>query len=237
MNTAFVLRMAALIVATWGFDAIAADKPAAERPAPRISVVPAPPDGGPSPALRAAHEALRTGDLARAEDLYAALGSNDGRDVDVLLGQAAVALHRGDAEAARTRYMAVLRLEPGNATAQGALLALYGHADHASAESRLKALAAREPSSFLYQALGNVYAEQGQWPQAQHAYFQAFRLDPLGAAHAYNLAVSLDHIGQRAPARSYYLRAIELARARDTAGFDVRLAQQRADLLRAAAGE
>jgi tetratricopeptide (TPR) repeat protein len=206
-----------------------------QRPGPKIKVTRATPDAGPSLALLSAYNALKARDYDTAGRLYEELARTDPRNLDVLLGQAAVALHRGDIDAARNRYMGVLRLEPANATAQGALLALFGGADYAMAELRLKELAAREPSAFLYQALGNLYAEQALWPQAQHAYFQAHRLDARNADHAYNLAVSLEHIGQRALAGTYYRRAVELVPAYAAPGFDVAQAASRAAQLSAAA--
>lgn len=202
-------------------------------PAPKIKVTRAEPEAGPSPALRSAYEALSAGDYRTAEPLYEQLARSDPRNIDVLLGQAALAVQRGDTDAARNHYMAVLRLEPSNAVAQGVLLAIFGRADYPTAELRLKELTSREPVAFLYQALGTLYAEQGLWPQAQHAYFQAHRLEARNANHAYNLAVSLEHIGQRAQAAVYYRRAVELARARPTSAFDVAGAENRAARLTA----
>lgn len=209
----------------------------APRPAPKISVSRATPESGPSPALRAAYDALQRRDYETAARLYDHLARTDQRNPDVLLGQAAIALHRGDVDAARNHYVAVLRLEPANTTAQGTLLALFGRADYATAEMRLKELASRDPSAFLYQALGTLYAEQGLWPQAQHAYYQAHRVDAHNADHAYNLAVSLEHIGQREPAATYYRRAVELARTRPTTAFDVAHAQSRAARLAGAGND
>lgn len=211
--------------------------PAKQPAAPKIQVTRATPETGPSPALRSAYNALQARDYGTAGPLYEQLARADPRNLDVLLGQAAIALHRGDVDNARSHYVAVLRLEPSNTAAQGALLALFGRADYATAELRLKALADREPSAFLYQALGTLYAEQALWPQAQHAYFQAHRLDVRNADHAYNLAVSLEHVGQRALAGTYYRRAVDLARTQVATGFDVSRAENRAASLSAASGD
>ncbi len=200
----------------------------AEQPAPRIKVTAAQPEAEPSAPLRAAYRALQARDFEAAGRLYQDLARTDPRNVDVLLGQAAVAAQRNDYEAARTLYLAVLKLEPRNAAAQGGLLALFGRADYPTAELRLKGLLAREPNAFLYHALGTLYAEQAFWPQAQHAYFQAYHLDPASADHAFNLAVSLEHVGQRSLARTYYRRAMELARTSRAATFDLALAEERA---------
>ena len=53
----------------------------------------------------------------------------------------------------------------------------------------LKQLIAREPSAYLYFTLGNIYADQNRWPDAQQAYFQAHHLQPDNPDYAYNLAV------------------------------------------------
>lgn len=208
-----------------------------EVPTPRIKVSRAPPDTGPSAALKAAYGALRTRDFTTASRLYDDLLRHDERSIDALLGKAAVAMHRDETDTARELYLRVLRLEPANAPAQGALLALFGRADFTSAELRLKELIGREPSAFLYQTLGSLYADQGQWQQAQHAFFQAYHLDSRNPDHAYNLAVGLEHIGQRDLAATYYRRAIELARTAHSTGFDVALAESRAARLVAAGTE
>jgi tetratricopeptide (TPR) repeat protein len=206
-------------------------------PAPKVQVSRATPGVGPSPALRSAHATLQAGDYETASRLYGEVARNDPHNVDVLLGQAAIAIHRDDIDGARNAYLGALRLEPSNTVAQGALLALFGRADYETAELRLKELVAREPSAFLYQSLGTLYAEQGLWPQAQNAYFQAHRMEPRIPDHAYNLAVSLEHIGQRALAAMYYRRAVELARVRTTAAFDVAHAESRAAVITAAGRE
>ena len=83
--------------------------------------------------------------------------------------------------------------------------------------------------------LGNLYARQARWPEAEESYFAAYQADPENADYAYNLAVSLDHIEQRTAALSYYQRAIELADGRRVS-FDAGNAMTRVRLLTAAPG-
>ena len=72
---------------------------------------------------------------------------------------------------------------------------------------------------------GQPYAFRDDWPRAQQAYFRAHRLDGARPDYAYNLAVSLDHLGQYRLAVSFYTKALELAQG--WPGFDVTPAQQR----------
>jgi tetratricopeptide (TPR) repeat protein len=88
-------------------------------------------------------------------------------------------------------------------------------------------LIAREPSAPLYFNLGNVHAEQGQWPQAQQAYFQAHNLDPRNPDYAYNLAVGLEHLGQQKIALDYYRKALQLATDKGAVNFDTARIQAR----------
>jgi len=68
--------------------------------------------------------------------------------------------------------------------------------------------------------LGNVYAAQGRWNEAQSAYFDAQRQEPDSPDYAFNLAVSLEHINQPRAALDYYQRALKLMQTKG-ASFDV----------------
>jgi len=185
------------------------------------------------PLLMQAYEALQQGNLVQARDLYQQVLLAEPRSVDALLGLGAIAWKEGRIEETGQRYQRVLELEPRNPYAQAGLIAIIGGADPQASESRLRQLIAREPSAFLYFTLGNLYADQGQWPGAQQAYFQAFQLQPDNPDYAFNLAVGLEHIGQIRPALDYYRKALDLSFRKGRANFDQNLAIERVGQLSA----
>ena len=187
------------------------------------------------PTLMKAYEALQQGDLALARNLYEQVLLAEPRSIDALLGLGAIAWKEGRIEEAGQHYQRVLELEPRNAYAQAGLIAIIGGADPQASESRLKQLIAREPSAFLYFTLGNLYADQGQWPGAQQAYFQAYQFQPDNPDYAFNLAVGLEHIGQTRHALDYYRKALDLSFRKGRANFDQNLVIQRVGQLSARA--
>jgi tetratricopeptide (TPR) repeat protein len=202
-----------------------------------VAVRPAPATAGvPSVTLMQAWEALNQGRFEEARTLYQEVLQAEPHAVDALLGLAAIDTHQGNAEQAARHYARALELEPRNSAAQAGLISLIGQADPRLSETRLKQLIAREPTGFLYFALGNLYARQGQWPLAQPAYFQAYELQPDNPDYAYNLAVGLEHLGQPKIALNYYRRALELSSHRGHAGFDEARVQERIGQLSARVG-
>jgi tetratricopeptide (TPR) repeat protein len=182
----------------------------------------------PSPLLLNAYHSFQEGHFADAEKQYQALLQSEPRNQDVLLGLAAIAQQRGNAAQAGDYYLRVADLDPKNAVAQAGLASLVGASDPAAAQARLQRLLARqsgdsgnpEQTATLHFALGNLYAGQSHWPDAEQAYFQAQRLAPDNPDYAFNLAVSLDHLFQTKPALMYYQRAQQLLRQRGNANLD-----------------
>jgi Tfp pilus assembly protein PilF len=182
------------------------------------------------PALEAAYQAFNAGNLERAREAYQqVLGGNpDSRDA--LLGLAAVSMQAKQYGAAESYYTRLLELDPRDALAQAGLIGLKGQINPVSAESRLKNMIAVQPeATFLNFSLGNQYAAQGRWVEAQQAYFRAYTGDPEHPDFAYNLAVSLDQMHQTKEALEYYRRALALAESRpvsfDRAQVSKRVAQ------------
>ena len=180
-----------------------------------------------NPTLMQAYETLQSGDNARAKGLYEQVLHADPRNVDALLGLGAIALNDGRTDDASRYYQKVLELEPRNSYAQAGLISIVGGADLQASESRLKQLITRDPSAFLYFSLGNLYAEQGQWPSAQQAYYQAYQMQQDNPDYAFNLAIGLEHLGQNRPALVYYRKALDLSFKKGHANFDQSLVIQR----------
>lgn len=159
-----------------------------------------------------AFKTYQAGDLITAEKMYNdALRENpDNRDIH--LGLAAIALNKGDRGAAYAHYLKLLELNSTDAFALSSLISLSNNTDPVKDESVLKNLIQKEAKSpYLYFALGNIYAKQLRWAEAQQAFFNAYTLDSENPDYVLNLAVSLDKIGQYSTALNYYNLAIELS--------------------------
>lgn len=179
--------------------------------------------------LRDAYLAYQNGKLDEAQQLYLAIFRENARNPDVLLGLAAIAQQHGENLLAAKYFSQVLALDPRNAVANAGVSALS--ADDDNSESRLKTLLREQGNSAaLHFALGNIYADQSRWGEAQQAYFNAYTLESGNAGFSFNLAVSLDHLGQNKLAVQHYQRAMELNQTH-SAGFDHMQISQRIEEL------
>jgi tetratricopeptide (TPR) repeat protein len=179
-------------------------------------------NASPANAILAAYQSLQEGRLDEARRAYEKLRALEPRNPDVLLGLALIAQRQGRSDDAVQFYLKTLDADPKNTFAQASLTGMIARADPAAAETKFKALIAQQPAAFLSFGLGNVYASQGRWNEAQNAYFEAQRREPDSPDYAFNLAVSLEHINQTHAALDYYQRALKLAQAQGGgAAFDV----------------
>jgi len=127
---------------------------------------------------------------------------------------------------AREFYSRLMQLNPKDPLARTGLLQTLGEIDPIEHEQELQRLIQQYPNvAPLSFALGNLYAAQKRWNEAQSAYFDAFlfaRRSNEGAInpdYAYNLAVSLEQLRQPEAALDYYRQAQTLAMA-FSPGFD-----------------
>lgn len=179
--------------------------------------------------LERAYEALQADRLDEAQTQYTRILRGDRHNVDALLGLATIAVRQGKIDEGLMWYQRVLEADPGDPTAQAALINLKGQSDLSLAESRLRtALASQPESAALHFALGNLYARQQRWSEAQQAYFTAFTREGNNADYIFNLAVSLDHLHQHKLAAQYYQMAVNTAQSDRSVSFDTARARSRA---------
>ena len=171
--------------------------------------------GGPQihPQVSTGYAAYQSGDLAKARSDYLQALRDEPANRDALLGLAAVEMRAQRYDLADRYYQRVLQADPRDPHAQAGMLALRSQQlDPVQVESRVKSLLATDrESNVLYFTLGNQYAQQGRWAEAQQAYFKAFATDPDNPDFAFNLAVSIDQLRQPKLALEYYRRALVLA--------------------------
>ena len=190
------------------------------------------PQAGINPTLMGAYEAYNAGNDKDAIKLYKQVLQRDVRNTDALLGLGAIASRQGRMDDANGWYSKVLEVDPRNNIALAAMLdrnlqSNQSLGNEQGNETRLKNMLAKNPDDAnLHVALGNLYAEQNQWPAAQQAYFDAYSLNKT-ADNAFNLAVSLDQMGKPKLALPYYQRALDQANASsniDKAALEARIA-------------
>ncbi len=197
------------------------DAPVVPDAAPALRLTPSSSAPKLNPDLALAYQSLATGDYAAAQKLYAKLVLSEPLNVDAQLGLATAAARSGDYPSARQHYRQVLALDPRNGLAIVGLVALNEGTQPATLEIELKTLIGRNPDAApLHFALGNLYAGNHRWTEAQQAYFEAYRLEAANPDYLFNLAVSLDQLRQNRLALDYYRKAEAVAAARGGGQFD-----------------
>ncbi len=180
-----------------------------------------------SPDVARGYRELVSGDILAAHKSYAAALDADPMNLDALLGLATIEARSGNRMLASSHYRRALDIDPRNPTAMAGLASVAEFSRADNAETRLRGDLAMNPgSAALHFTLGNLFAIQSRWGEAQVEYFEAYRIEPTSGDYAYNLAVSLDHMRQPKLAAEYYERAIEAAHNQATQ-FDPQVAAHR----------
>lgn len=165
-----------------------------------------------NPTLARAYDAYMAGNLAEAQSEYEQVLKGEAANLDALHGLAAISLRQRRVAAAEEYYLRAIEVDPRDALAHAGLIGLRGNVDPIQAESRLKTLLATQPDTpMLNFALGNLYAGQSRWNDAQSAYFKAYGGDPENPDILFNLAISLDRLHQPKLAQRYYNLALAAA--------------------------
>jgi Tfp pilus assembly protein PilF len=182
---------------------------------------------GVAPGVAEGYRLLQAGNLSAAKAAYAEALQADPRNADALHGIATIALRQGKTDEAEAAYLRILEANPADPTAQAAMIGLSGQGDPVAGESRMKSLlAAQGELPVVNFTLGNLYARQQRWNDAQQAYFKAVTAEANNPDYLFNLAVSLDQLHQPKLAAQYYGQALSAADGR-AAAFDRALAARR----------
>nr|WP_314898718.1 tetratricopeptide repeat protein [uncultured Deefgea sp.] len=195
---------------------------------PPLKFVRQSPQSGASDPVLQAWQAYQNGDLEQAELLYRKALLADPRQRDALLGMAAITQRRGDNAAASALYQRILRANPQDESAKAALLMLNSAQMPEQEAVQLEQSGQSDPM-----ALGQYFAAQQRWRQAQEQFFLAYSANPNNADAALNLAVSLDHLQQTALAKTYYHKALQ---TKETIHFERSKVEQRLAELDAVSG-
>ena len=180
--------------------------------------------------LQQAYQAYESDDIDQARRAYDQVLEMEAENRDGLLGRAAIHVIDQQYQAAIDKYQLILERNPNDSMALTSLISV-AKIDPEAGESQLKLLLRQQPdTAYLHFALGNMYGNQQRWSEAQSAYFNALQLAKTDPDYAYNLAVSLEHLGKPEAAIAYYQRA--LVNSRDTrANFDRQRVRQRIEVL------
>ena len=180
--------------------------------------------------LQQAYAAYEADDIAQARQDYDQVLELDGLNRDGLLGRAAIHVIDEEYQAAIDKYQLILEANPNDSMALTSLISV-ANIDPEAGESQLKSMLREQPdTAYLHFALGNMYGTQQRWSEAQNAYFNALYLKSSDPDYAYNLAVSLEHLGKPQAAVTYYQRALNNSREL-RANFDRQLVRQRIGVL------
>lgn len=192
-----------------------------------------------APALTEGFRAYQNGNLDLARDLYEQTLADTPENIDALLGLAAIAGGSEEISLAMGLYSRALSLDPSNAIAKTAIRSLAPLGSAAEQERELRRLDSQNPNvAPLAFVLGNFYASQSRWNDAQRFYFKALQLaksdaqtgSSISPDYAFNLAVSLERLNQARPALNFYEEALALA-TRFPANFDLSIARARLESL------
>ncbi len=185
------------------------------------------------PVIVQAYSAFQSRDYVDARALYQQALRATPNSRDAMLGIAAVAMLQGESTLARSMYTRLLEQDPRDALARAGLLETVPASDPVRTESELRSLFDAHPDvAPLAFALGNLYASQRRWNEAQQAYYDALRAAKAGATgavspdYAFNLAVSLERLNQRQPAYEFYREALQQS-VQVQPNFDPRVLRQR----------
>jgi len=184
--------------------------------------------------VKRGYEALQAGRYGEARSAYEQALKGDGALRDALIGLAWALEGLEDHHGAQAALRRLLELYPRDAEALAAQY-LIGGGVPADAAARFKQLAERsERNAPLHFVLGVIQAEQNRWAEARLSFERAVALEPGQPDYLYNLALSLDRLGQGPEAMREYVKALNIS-FRQPAGFNQEAVRSRLRALAASA--
>jgi Flp pilus assembly protein TadD len=178
------------------------------------------------------YKALQNNQFSDARQAYVLVLSRQASHRDALLGLAYAQYGLGDIAQATGLLKRMMELYPRDSEALSALYLISG-GDPAQQESLLMQHLSRaeHPAPLLY-ALGVLYYDQQRYGEAHRVFSRAFSIEPTQPDYAFNLALSLDRLGQAREAARQYVLALNLANERN-AVFSRDIARSRVRVLTA----
>ncbi len=177
-----------------------------------------------------AYNQYQLGNYDQALELYQRVVQFDPYHRDANLGIAASARLLEDYALAETHYRHLLSLYPVDAAAFSGLLNLPSTKGGIT-ELELQQHAQQQTGSAdLFAILGNYFARNIRWADAESAFSAALRDEGNNADYLYNYAVVLDNLARQRDAIDYYARALKAAES-GMFSFDSHTAKQRLDSL------
>lgn len=167
--------------------------------------------------LNNAWQAYNQAEYASAAESYKEVLSSEPGNRDALLGIAAIAVKNAEYKKAEVTYRLLLKLNPRDQVAIAAMANMAELSTVEMSESQLKFALQQQPmATHLNFALGNFYAKRNRWSEAQSAYFKAWQGDNENGDYLYNLAVSLDHLGETKEALRFYKKSLLIDNKQNT---------------------
>jgi tetratricopeptide (TPR) repeat protein len=165
-------------------------------------------------ALERGYAAYEAGDLDTAAQAYQLALSLEPHHRDALLGAAAVALQKGQANEALNYYQQRLARAPTDDYAHAGMLAIGAQAAaNPQLESELTRLLLAYPeAAHLHYLQGTLYARRQQWAAAQLAFLAAWQRDNQNPNVACDLAIAFDHLQVPDEAKRFYSQALSLSK-------------------------
>ncbi|MCH9704803.1 MAG: hypothetical protein K0U15_01585 [Proteobacteria bacterium] len=164
--------------------------------------------------LNQARAFYNKGSYLEAETIYRNVLIMSPTNRDALRGIARIGVTTGRYQAAVATYLDLLNYYPNDPIAIAELSNLRGDSGNFyEVEKALKGTLGKMPAADgrLYFSLGNLYAQNRKFKDAQQAYFDAFSRETNNPDYAYNLAVILDYLNKPQLALRYYREALQLS--------------------------